>query len=55
MEGDIVTTQELFTYRQEGYDENHKSIGKFVSTGIRPKCCEKIITSGVQIDDHWFF
>lgn len=55
MEGDIVTMQEIFTYRQEGYDENYNSIGKYVSTGIRPKCCEKIITSGVEIDDHWFF
>lgn len=55
MEGDIVTMQEIFTYRQEGYDENHKSIGKYVSTGIRPKCCEKIVTSGIAVDDHWFF
>lgn len=55
MEGDIVTMQEIFTYRQEGYDENYNSIGKYVSTGIRPKCCEKIITSGVAVDDHWFF
>ena len=54
MEGNIITTQEIFTYHQEGYDENNMSIGKFISTGIRPKCCEKIIASGARIDDSWF-
>lgn len=54
MEGDIITLQEIFSYQQKGYDENHKSIGEFVSTGIRPKCCEKIMISGVAVEDYWF-
>ena len=55
MEGNTITMQEIFKYRQEGYDENNMSVGDFYSTGIRPKCCEKITASGVQVDDHWFF
>lgn len=55
MEGNTITMQEIFKYRQEGYDENNMSVGDFYSTGIRPKCCEKITASGVQVNDHWFF
>lgn len=55
MEGNVITTQEIFTYRQEGYDENNKSIGRYVSTGIRPKCCDKILASGGRVDERWFF
>lgn len=54
MEGDIITTQEIFSYQQEGYDEDNMSIGRFVHSGIRPKCCDKMLASGVRIDDSWF-
>jgi pilus assembly protein CpaF len=36
MEGDIVTTQELFTYRYRGESETGELIGDFVSSGLRP-------------------
>jgi pilus assembly protein CpaF len=36
MEGDIITTQELFTYEFEGEDTDGKLIGSFRSHGIRP-------------------
>jgi pilus assembly protein CpaF len=55
MEGQIITMQEIFSYKQEGYDENNRSVGRFVSTGVRPKCCEKMAASGVHVDDRWFF
>lgn len=34
MEGDVITTQDLFVYKIEGEDANGKLIGKHVSTGI---------------------
>jgi pilus assembly protein CpaF len=38
MEGDTVTTQDLFLYKMDGEDANGKIIGKHVSTGVgRPK------------------
>ncbi len=55
MEGDIITTQEVFRYTNEGYDENNKSVGRFVSSGVKPKCCEKMTANGVAIKNHWFF
>jgi pilus assembly protein CpaF len=36
MEGDIITTQELFTYEFEGELPDGKLKGRFVSGGLRP-------------------
>ena len=36
MEGDVVTTQDLFIYAFEGEDEDGKLKGHFVSSGLRP-------------------
>jgi pilus assembly protein CpaF len=41
MEGDIVTTQELFRYKYEGEDRNGKLIGTFEPAGVRPHFAEK--------------
>jgi pilus assembly protein CpaF len=36
MEGDIVTTQDLFTYEFQGEDANGSLIGRFRCSGLRP-------------------
>ncbi|HJT07572.1 MAG TPA: CpaF family protein, partial [Stellaceae bacterium] len=36
MEGEIITTQDLFTYQFEGETADGKLKGKFVSSGLRP-------------------
>jgi pilus assembly protein CpaF len=36
MEGDVITTQELFRYEFEGEDANGTLIGSFRSGGLRP-------------------
>ncbi len=36
MEGDVITTQDLFKYEFTGEDEGGNLIGDFVSTGVRP-------------------
>jgi len=42
MEGDVITTQDLFTYTILGEDANGKLIGKHASTGIgRPAFWER--------------
>src|SRR3954471_16657761 len=38
MEGDVIVTQDLFTFEFKGEDENGKLVGKFKSSGIRPHC-----------------
>jgi pilus assembly protein CpaF len=34
LEGDVITTQDLFVYRMDGEDESGRILGKHVSTGI---------------------
>jgi pilus assembly protein CpaF len=41
MEGDVVTTQDLFYYKFTGEDESGKLQGEFISTGVRPSFMEK--------------
>jgi pilus assembly protein CpaF len=41
MEGDVITTQDLFTYEFEGEDEDGTLIGSFRSTGVRPHFATK--------------
>jgi pilus assembly protein CpaF len=36
MEGDIITTQDLFTYKFEGETTDGKLAGSFISAGLRP-------------------
>ncbi|WP_375164718.1 CpaF family protein [Temperatibacter marinus] len=36
MEGDVITTQDLFKYEFTGEDESGKLIGEFKSSGVRP-------------------
>jgi len=41
MEGDVITTQDLFVYKFSGEDENGKLIGNWTSTGVRPHFMSK--------------
>jgi pilus assembly protein CpaF len=36
MEGDVIITQDLFTFQFQGEDEHGKLIGEFKSSGLRP-------------------
>lgn len=54
MEGDTITLQDLFVFRQEGVDPSGKITGRFVSTGIRPGFLEKLISNGILVRDDWF-
>lgn len=55
MEGDVVSMQDIFTYSTEGQlDVLGKFKGKFVATGVRPNCLEKIRENGVAVSYEWF-
>jgi pilus assembly protein CpaF len=36
MEGEVITTQDLFTFKFEGENADGKLAGQFASTGLRP-------------------
>ncbi len=55
MEGDIVSMQDIFVFETQGRtDATGKFQGRFISTGIRPKCVEQIQHNGVSVFDEWF-
>lgn len=54
MEGNTITMQDIFHYQQQGYDENGKAIGKFVSTGLKPSFLEKFAMNDVDIPEDFF-
>lgn len=48
MEGDVITTTDIFTFEQTGMD-NGKIIGRIRPTGLRPKFMEKIEASNLHL------
>ena len=54
MEGEIVTMQEIFGYRQTGVDPQGKVIGYFQATGIRPRFADKLLNQGIALPDEMF-
>jgi pilus assembly protein CpaF len=50
MEGEIITMQELFTFRQTGIANDGTVLGKLTSTGIRPEFFEAFQAHGINID-----
>ncbi|MES2153074.1 MAG: CpaF family protein [Pseudomonadota bacterium] len=54
MEGDMITTQEVFTFKQTGTGENGVVLGHFSATGVRPRFAERLRTFGVQVSEHLF-
>ena len=54
MEGDVITTQDLFRFEQTGMDADGKLTGHFVSTGMQPGFMEKFQTNGVELPKDFF-
>ena len=54
MEGDVITTQDLFRFEQTGMDADGKLTGHFVSTGMQPSFMEKFQTNGVELPEDFF-
>ena len=54
VEGDIISMQEIFTFRKTGLAENGTVLGEFVATGIRPRLSERLAASGVNLPPSMF-
>ena len=54
MEGDIVTMQEIFSFRQTGVDADGAVTGHFQASGVRPKFTERLRGFGVHLPDAMF-
>ena len=54
MEGEIITMQEIFAFKQTGTDANGMVQGYFSATGVRPRFGERLRTFGLSIPDDIF-
>lgn len=50
MEGDVISMQDIFVFKQTGLDADRVAKGTFRSTGIRPMCLEHLEIMGVNLD-----
>jgi pilus assembly protein CpaF len=54
MEGEIITMQELFAFRQTGLGDEGQVRGYFEATGVRPKFTERLRAFGMALPDAMF-
>jgi pilus assembly protein CpaF len=54
MEEDVVTTQDIFVFEQEGVDKDGKVIGYHRATGVRPKFADRLRRAGIELDPDIF-
>ena len=54
MEGDVITMQEIFIYKQTGVDTNGAVKGYFQATGVRPRFVERLKAHGVAVPESLF-
>ncbi len=49
MQGEVISMQDIFIYKQEGMDKKRKIKGRFVPTGFIPKFVEEMEAKGMRI------
>jgi pilus assembly protein CpaF len=54
MENDTIVMQDIFRFIQDGVDEDGRSLGRFVCTGVRPKCMDRLESSGIKLPSSIF-
>ena len=54
MEGDVVTTQDIFVFEQSTIDDEGRVRGVFRATGTRPKFAERLIRNGIDLPPDLF-
>ncbi len=50
MEGDIVQLQDIFLFKQEGYDDKGKVKGRYIATGNIPDFYQDLSQRGIPVD-----
>jgi pilus assembly protein CpaF len=54
MEGENISMHDLFLFEQNGVDEHGHATGRFVATGQRPRCAERIEHRGIALPSDLF-
>lgn len=54
MEGDVITTQDIYVYDIETTQADGKVFGRFKPTGVRPRFAEQLQRAGITLDAGMF-
>ncbi|MBK8768715.1 MAG: CpaF family protein [Burkholderiaceae bacterium] len=54
LEGDVISLQEIFVFKQSGIDPAGNVTGSFHATGVRPRFLERLTSFGVKLPDDMF-
>ena len=54
MEGDVITSQEIFLFERQGMNPDGSVQGRFRATGVRPKLCDRLSAYGITLRDNLF-
>lgn len=54
MQGDVVSLQDIFLFKQEGLDKKRSVVGRYVPTGFVPKFVEEMEAKGMKISRNLF-
>lgn len=54
MEGNTITTQEIFSFQQRGIGPNGKVVGRFAYGGVRPKFIDRFRMAGIELSPAMF-
>ena len=55
MENGVIQLQDLFLFKQHGYDDNRKIRGEYAPTGRIPEFYEDLAARGIDVDRQIFF
>ena len=54
LRGEVIELQDIFVFKEEGFDKNRKIVGSYKWTGNMPKCVEDFSKKGVNIPNSIF-
>jgi pilus assembly protein CpaF len=54
MEEDVITTQDIFLFEQEGIGPDGHTLGHHRATGVRPRFSERLLRSGIELSPDVF-
>jgi len=54
IEGTVIQTQDIFSFRQRGVDSEGRVVGDYISTGLRPRCVARLERAGFDVPAEMF-
>jgi pilus assembly protein CpaF len=54
MEGDMITMQEIFSFKQTTIDSEGKVKGNFRFHGVRPRFMDRFKAAGIEVPNNLF-